>query len=74
MDRRRQAVMLSARQRDALMAVSGVVSVGVGLGSEGEPAVIVGVRNTSAEVRRVVPECVEGLPVILREVGEISGR
>ncbi|MBE0417228.1 MAG: hypothetical protein IBX63_05645 [Coriobacteriia bacterium] len=74
MDRRHHAVTLSTHGRDALMALSGVVSVGVGVGPEGEPAVIVGVRNVSAAIRDAIPECLEDIPVILREVGEISGR
>lgn len=64
--------MLSTGARAALMRVSGVVSVGIGRGLDGEPAVIVGVETESAATHSEVPGCVEGLPVIVRAVGEIG--
>lgn len=74
MEGRHHAVTLSVRARESLMALSGVVSVGIGLGPEGEPAVIVGVSDGEALARDALPERVDDLPVILCEVGEISGR
>ncbi|MFU8891031.1 MAG: hypothetical protein ACNA76_05145 [Anaerosomatales bacterium] len=71
MDGRRD-VTLSAGARDALMRVSGVVSVGIGRGLDGEPAVIVGVRSESSAITAEMPGHVEGLPVIVRRVGEIG--
>ncbi|MDF1542804.1 MAG: hypothetical protein RQ731_05675 [Anaerosomatales bacterium] len=72
MDGRRGDVTLSLGARDALMRVSGVVSVGIGRGSDGEPAVIVGVRTESAATHIEMPGRIEGLPVIVRSVGEIG--
>lgn len=72
MDPRRGVTKLSARATDALLAVPDVVSVGVGLGPDGEPTVIVGVRGGPARTRAVLPERVEGLRVVIAEVGDIS--
>ncbi len=71
---RRETAKVSARATDELMALSGVVSVGIGPGPDGGTAVIVGVSTVSAEMRAVLPERIEGVPVIIREVGEIGAR
>jgi hypothetical protein len=67
-------VKLSAHAKSELMALDGVVSVGVGLGPDGEPAAVVGVSGATAEIRATLPERIENLPVIVRKIGEIHAR
>lgn len=71
---RRHSPSVSEQARAELLAIRGVVSVGIGADAEGAPALIVGVRADTARVRRALPERVEGLPVIVHEVGDLGAR
>lgn len=51
-----------------LMALCGVVSVGVGRDSGGNPAIIVGLKDATAAARQV-PDEISGYPVVLQTVG-----
>lgn len=59
-----------ARQRhaDALLSRHGVVSVGVGTGADGRPAVVVGVAGVRA-ADAGLPDDLDGVPVVVREAG-----
>ena len=57
-------------QREAeLMAMPGVVSVGIGMDADGNKVIIVGVDRDQPEVRAQVPETVDGYPVRVEFVG-----
>jgi hypothetical protein len=60
------------RHESRLMAIPGVVGVGVSRSRVGEPALVVYVRDAS--VRRHVPTSVDGVPVETRVTGEIDAR
>ncbi len=68
----REGIARSARTRheDRLLAIDGVVSVGVGLDDEGLPALVVGVVSSSA-LLSVLPRELDGARVIIREVGDL---
>ncbi len=61
-----------ARATAELMRVRGVVSVGLGLDQDGREAIVVGVACAPAKLRATLPEHVDGVPVLLREVGEVE--
>lgn len=56
------------RAEAGLMALPGVVSIGVGLDDTGTKAIVVGVAGTGVDVT-AVPHDVDGVPVLVREVG-----
>ncbi|MBN2247821.1 MAG: hypothetical protein JW733_03895 [Coriobacteriia bacterium] len=57
-----------AHHAERLMRTSGVMSVGVGTDAAGDPAIIVGVSgHQAAEVG--LPESIDGVPVLVQEVG-----
>ena len=61
------------RNTDKLMAVPGVVGIGVGK-SRGMPCIVVFVMQKKAEVLRQIPESLEGYPVNVEESGEFRAR
>ena len=61
-----------ARATAELMRVRGVVSVGLGIDRDGREAIVVGVARASEQFRVAVPEHIEGMPVLLSEVGDIE--
>ncbi len=67
-----QSQIETARQRHerALMAIDGVVGVGVGRTPMGDDAIILYLRDAS--VKKRVPACVEGYPVETVVTGEID--
>ena len=64
-----------ARHQDALLAVPGVVGVGVGRDeSTGAPVLRVYTAGLTAESRTLIPADLEGVPVHLMESGELRPR
>ena len=57
-----------------LMALPGVVSVGLGKNKSGEPAIIVGVETDSAESISAVPKRLDGYPVEVQVMGKVSAQ
>lgn len=55
---------------DALMAIPGVVTVGIGLTVGREPAIMVGVDDLRASSAGQVPKVLEGHPVFVFEAGQ----
>ena len=56
---------------DEVMAVPGVVGIASGLTNDGTPCILVLVARDSAELRKHIPEQLDGHPVIIDETGEI---
>ncbi len=57
-----------------LLALSGVVSVGIGLNQEKQPAIIIGIEREDEELRRQLPTQLDGIPVIVRIVGTVKAQ
>ena len=57
-----------------LLAMPGVVSVGIGLDPNGNQAIIVGLETPNPEIEAKIPEMVEGFPVIVRIIGSLKAR
>jgi len=54
-----------------LMALRGVVSVGIGLDGAGNPAIMVGLDSPRAQTEPEIPPMLEGYPVVTQVVGTI---
>ena len=63
-----RAIEVQDRNTDRLIAISGVVGTATGLGSEGNPAVLV---FTKAPGIAGIPNSLDGVPVIVKITGEI---
>lgn len=53
---------------DALLYLPDVVSVGIGQNGKGEPAIIVGITRHNHDAKALIPDELEGFPVILKIV------
>ncbi len=63
------------RQNEAqLMALPGVVSVGVGRGPDGQPAIIVGMETPAAARAPEVPKELGGYPVVVQTTGKLKAQ
>ena len=57
-----------------LLDMPGVVSVGIGLDSNGQQAIIVGLDGPRPETEAKIPAVLEGFPVITQIVGSIKAQ
>jgi len=62
---------VKARHEERLLSLPGVVSVGIGLGVDGNPVIIVGLDRTRASAIQEIPEELEGYPVQVEMVGTV---
>ena len=62
------------RNEAEIMASQDVVSVGIGIGVDGQPAIIVGLRRDNQETRSDLPEQLEGYQVIVEIVGSVRAQ
>jgi hypothetical protein len=68
-----QAVMdIQDRHTDILMAKPGVVGTATGLTGDGRPAVLVFAKSYESVKEAVLPDMIEGVPVIVKITGEIK--
>ena len=61
------------RHTDSLMSIPGVVGTAEG-SCAGRPCILVFVRQSTPEVRKAVPQQIDGFTVELRESGPIQAR
>ena len=59
---------------DSLMALPGVVSVGIGRNDAGNPAIVIGVDRERQAGDAELPTSLEGYPVVVQVIGEIRAR
>ncbi|MBU3966098.1 MAG: hypothetical protein KKG76_01805 [Euryarchaeota archaeon] len=66
------ARMVKERHENAIFNIDGVVGIGIGLsGTEpGKVVIEVYVKKPAHEMKRMVPEVLEGIPVEIVETGE----
>lgn len=63
------------RQHEAqLLKMTGVVSVGIGLDSEGNPAIIVGLDGSHPDTESNIPATLENFPVVVQTIGSIRAQ
>ena len=63
-----------AKHQERLMALPGVVSVGIGLDPDGAPAIVVGLINPEVETALELPKTIEGYPVLTQIVGPVRAQ
>lgn len=56
------------------MAMSGVVSVGIGLDEDGNPAIVIGIESESRLNELSLPEELESFPIKVQVVGTIRAQ
>jgi hypothetical protein len=63
------------KQHEArLLALPGVVSVGIGLDKTGQPAIIIGLDGSHPDIEAQLPAALEGYPVTVKIVGPIKSQ
>ena len=62
---------VKARYEECILSLPGVLSVGIGLGADGSPVIIVGLDRTRAATIGEIPEELEGYPVRVEMVGKV---
>jgi len=65
-----KAKRVLARYRERLLALEEVVGVGLGV-REGKVCILVFVRHLTKNLEKVLPKRIEGVDVVIEEVGEI---
>ena len=63
------------KQHEAkFLKMTGVVSVGIGLDSDGNQAIIVGLDGSHPETEANIPETVEGFPIVVQTIGSLKAQ
>lgn len=65
---------VKARREQEWLGLEGVVAVGVGVTEQRGPGILVSVRELTDALRERIPRRVEGVPVEVRETGEVRAR
>jgi hypothetical protein len=63
------------KQHEArFLDMPGVVSVGIGLNTDGNQAIIVGLDAANPEIEAKIPAMVEGFPVVVQTIGSLKAQ
>lgn len=65
---------VKSKYQGDLMAKPGVVSVGIGRGTDGKPVIVIGLDRERPETRKALPTQLEGYAVRVEVVGTIKAR
>ncbi len=65
---------IKAEHEQRLLALPGVVSIGIGLDADGNQAIVVGVEKDDPQLARQIPDELDGYAVIVRQVGSIEAQ
>jgi len=65
---------VKAEHVDRLMALPGVVSVGIGRDGAGNPAIVIGLDGPRPDTRAGLPASLEGYPVVVHAIGPIKAQ
>ncbi len=65
---------VKAKHAARVMELPGVVSVGIGKGADGNPAIMIGIERESDEVRASLPKELDGFPVEVQVIGPIKAQ
>ena len=63
---------VKAKHEDRLLAMSGVVSVGIGRAPDGRSAIIVGLDGPRPQTVKQLPEVLDGYPVRVEIIGPVQ--
>lgn len=67
-----RARSVKQRHEDELMAIPGVVGIGIGRSSNSMPVIVVFVNSSGRQVASKIPSQVDGVPVETRQTGEFK--
>jgi hypothetical protein len=67
-----RVVQLKRRHEKSLMAIDGVVAVGIGKTQQGSLGIIVSVKQDSAALREAIPSQIEDVVVEIQVTGEFK--
>ena len=63
------------KQHEAqFLKMAGVVSVGIGLDSDGNQAIVVGLDGSHPDTESSIPATLEGFPVVVQTIGSIQAQ
>ena len=63
------------KQHEAqFLKMAGVVSVGIGLDSDGNQAIVVGLDGSHPDTESSIPATLEGFPVVVQTIGSIRAQ
>jgi hypothetical protein len=65
---------VKAKHAERLMAIPGVVSVGIGKNPDGQLVIIVGLDGPRPETVNQLPKILEGFPVRVEIIGPVKAR
>ena len=65
---------VKAKHQDRLLKLPGVISVGIGQDEDGQPAIIVGLKDPNPETQSKLPVALEGYPVKVRVIGRVHAQ
>ena len=65
---------VKSKHEQELLAIPGVVSVGIGLGADGGRAIIVGLEQDDEQVKKQLPAELGGFAVISQKVGAMKAQ
>jgi hypothetical protein len=65
---------VKAKHEARLLALPGVVSVGIGRDEDGRPAIIVGLDRPRPETEAQLPPSLEGYPMSVQVIGPIKAQ
>lgn len=65
---------VKARHEKRVLALPGVVSMGIGRAEDGAPTIVVGLDRPRPDTVRRIPQVLEGHPVRVEIVGPLKGR
>lgn len=65
--------MVKRKHEKSWMEIDGVVAVGVGLIDE-KTGIIVSVEKEPATMRKLFPSSIEGIPIAIRQTGQIEAQ
>lgn len=63
-----------AKHESRLMAMPGVVTVGIGLDDQGDTVIVVGLDRPRPESLEMLPKALEGYPVHIRIIGPVKAQ
>jgi len=65
---------VKARHESRILALPGVVSVGVGRNPDGQPCIVVGFASPRPQTEEKIPAVLEGYPVRIEIIGPLEAR
>lgn len=68
-----KAIRIKRANEKAWLEMESVSAVGVGM-EAGKPAIIISVKKRTSGLEQKFPQSIEGVPVVIRESGEIRAQ